>query len=824
MKYIHYLFLVVVFLLALETTQVFAETNQFYEGEAVTGAYLKKFKPGAVTGKYEQMRIFRRVGDNAPGYCIELWETLHSYQDIPFYQDNYASIAGISEESWRRIQLISYYGYGYGDHTEDRWYAASQFLIWKTLEPDSTIYFTDTLNGTRTSKFENEMAEIERLVQRHFVVPSFALESKKEAFQKNHLYSYLDTNQVLQDFEVSTTDKNVSYQVNGNTLQIEVAEPGRYSFSLQKKKEANRTLLYVSSSGQDLIVRGDYPSVSTTFHFEVEGGVFRFRKIDKDTKSTKPQGMASFAGTKYGLYDQSHQFIETIEIKEKEEFVYSSTLPYGVYYVKELESGKGYKLDPVEHKITLDQKEITIELEDEVYQENIIIHKSYGNGNIWKKEYQAEFEVYDFENHLYATISTDEVGTCEISLPYGHYRFHQTKGMKNYELVDDFFVDVTETSPKELVFELKNPAISRYLKIIKKDKETGNPIIYGPAQFKIFNLDTMSYVSMEINGKKETIFETDSHGVFLSFQPLPVGNYRLDEVKAPLGYQPLQEGILFSIDDTIEYTEEEGYGKTIVIEVFNSEKKGNLTLHKLGEKMDFTQQGISYSYSPLEKISFEVYALEDIVLGDGTLLYSKDALIQTIVTDAQGNVSISLPCGKYYVKEVTETSYYKENSKRYTFEICDDNLAVDLTITNYLKKGTLQIEKIDASTGKPLSDAVFAIYTEEGNFVLRFTTSLDGTFSFEELPLGKYYLIEEKSPFGYRQNNEKIFFEIKEDNEKISFSISNYPNHELPPKTDVSISKKGVKKILLSEIWVGTFGFFLYDSLHRKRKKRKEYC
>ena len=44
-----------------------------------------------------------------------------------------------------RISLLAYYGYGYEGHSDQKWYAITQVMIWRTTNPESDIYFTDTL-------------------------------------------------------------------------------------------------------------------------------------------------------------------------------------------------------------------------------------------------------------------------------------------------------------------------------------------------------------------------------------------------------------------------------------------------------------------------------------------------------------------------------------------------------------------------------------------------------------------------------------------------------------------------------------------------------
>ena len=43
-----------------------------------------------------------------------------------------------------------------------KWYAITQVMIWRTTNPESDIYFTDTLNGNRISSYNDEMAEMEK--------------------------------------------------------------------------------------------------------------------------------------------------------------------------------------------------------------------------------------------------------------------------------------------------------------------------------------------------------------------------------------------------------------------------------------------------------------------------------------------------------------------------------------------------------------------------------------------------------------------------------------------------------------------------------------
>jgi len=820
MRYVKFILLLAVFTVFLSGSRVYAESDSFYEGEAVTDAYLKKFKPGATTGKYEQMRIFRRSSDHKAAYCIEIWETLASNQQMVGYEDNYALHTNLTNDVWERIQLIAYYGYEYQNHTTDNWYAASQYLIWKTLEPDSTIYFTDTLNGNRVSKFESEMAEIEELISKHFVLPSFANQKiLVSPFEEKRLF---DQNLVLNQFEVTPNMTSIPYRKEENTLYLKIDQNViNAKFQLTKEDTTRKTSLYVSPNGQDLIVRGNYPKITTEFEAEIGHGDIVFQKIDKDTGSSIPQGDATFVGTTYELYDQNHKLVRTFEFEEEEEFVLVNPLPYGVYYVKEIKSGQGYQIDLNEYTITVDKGKVFFVLSDKVYEGTIKIQKFYEVGSILKEEEKAEFELYNSKNELIGKYSTDELGKLEVTLPYGTYRFHQVSGRKNYKFIDDFFVTIEEKLNQEYQFTFKNVPISRYVKIVKKDATTKKEIIMGNASFKIKNLDTGSYVKQKLpypNGEIVDIFRTNNQGFFMMPEALSAGNYQLEEVESPNGYYKLENPVLFQITEDAPTIDIPDYGLTILIEVENQPKVGTLTIQKLGEVFDSSEMQMHYEYEPLENIKFSIYAEEDIISGDGSILYTKGELVQELVTDSNGNINISLPIGKYSIVENTSLEGYLENEKTYYVEITSDDLEENLSVYNYLKKGSLVIHKKDSLTKNAIKDTYFSVFTKDGKLIATIVTDENGVASLNSIPLGEYYLKEVKSNLDYLMDSKEMPFTISESGESITFDLVNTPI--LPPKT--SIDEDEVKSVLCGELFLEIlFGFTVICLKPRFHSKNK---
>lgn len=822
MKYVKYLLFIGIVSMLFAVTKVEAMSDSFYEGEKVTDAYLKKFKPGSSTGKYEQMRMFRRRSDNEVAYCIELWETLSSETSIG-YDSNYLEHANITQEQWDRIQLIAYYGYGYKNHTTDNWYAASQFLIWKTLEKESTIYFTDTLNGNKVDKFISEINEIENLIKKHYILPSYA--NMTFTLKYGEKTEIADYNHVSEDYKV-ISDNQIETKTDINGLTVEPIFLEETTLKLIKEDPNKKTILYVSNVGQNLIVRGDYPKIESTVKIKVNTGTVKFQKVDFKTEMSIPEGEATFNETAYEIYDKYNHLIKTITFTDKNPIVIEK-LPYGKLFIKEIKSGKGYQLDENIHEVIVDgnTKTISYILKDKVYDGKVLIQKYYEKGNTLIKEKGAEFEIYNLKEELIKTVKTDQEGKIEITLPYGNYRFHQIKGQAGHELVEDFLVEIKEEKNQVIDFILNDSTLKRYLKVVKKDQDTKKEIIIGNATFKIKNLDTGEYVKQKISYPKEEIvelFRTNDQGFFLTPEPLEKGNYQLEEITAPNGYKKMDTPIKFTIDNDSDTIADDVYGKIILLEIYNERLKGELNILKKGEIFKVDENSYYYEYHPLENITFDIYAVEDIYSGDGTKLYSKDELISKEITNKDGNISVFLPIGKYYVIETTFLDGYIENTKKYSVELTSDNLKQDLRIYNYLKKGSLKIYKKDSTTREPIRDTYFSIFTEDGKLLKTVQTDENGEALIDFLPLGKYIIEEIKSNSNYIIDHSKIEIELTKEQVMVPIEIENTKLEIIPPHT--GIERNVVKKCLLVECGVEIIlSFIIVNRITKNNLKKKKY-
>lgn len=394
-----------------------------------------------------------------------------------------------------------------------------------------------------------------------------------------------------------------------------------------------------------------------------------------------------------------------------------------------------------------------------------------------------------------------------------------------------------------------------YFKIVKKDAQTQKPVLDNSAAYKIYDVEAEKYVEMIVRyPKKEvvSVFRTNEEGYLITPEQLKCGTYRIEEVEAPENYVqvgfenallkdgkevPLNEvadggtyqeakkaPITITVDsDTVHQVEEETGKFIVVIEQYNDEAVGSLTIHKKGEKLSgaskveekfltkmkngvagfvnqvssfFTgeevmekEKGYEFDYEEgnMEGAEFAIHAKETIYTPDGQkdeagnriVKYEKDALVARMVTDKEGKAVLNnLPIGKYYVVEekAGQNCVLDPEAKEFEIAYKGQEVAVDyvtMELTNQRQKVSLSLLKKDAETGKPLEGVVFGLYAQEdiknaaGEVVVEKdalielgTTDEEGKLVFQaDLPHGKYYIQEVEHKPGYLPNDEVYSFD-----------------------------------------------------------------
>ena len=434
-----------------------------------------------------------------------------------------------------------------------------------------------------------------------------------------------------------------------------------------------------------------------------------------DVETGTPQGDASLAGAVYGIY-KGEELIDSYTTDENGQFTTKYYICGYDWTIREISPSEGYLLDTAVHKVGAEPELYTVErnstvndVTEQVIKGNIAIikHTDDGETQIETPETGAVFEVYlkSADSYEAAKETERDILTCDENgfaqtkdMPYGIYTVEQTSGWEGRELMKPFDVFINKDG-NTYRYLINNANFESYIKIVKKDAETGNTIPYAGAGFQIYdpsgNLVSMTFTYPEVT----TIdtFYTTADGDLITPQTLEYGTgYSLVEVQAPYGYVLNSEPVYF---DVVQENSEEESGIT-VIEVVRSNmaQKGTVTVSKSGEIFS-SVAGDKGFYHPLFAVAglegavYEITAAEDIYTLDGTLRASKGEVVDTVTTGADGTAkSKELYLGRYEVKETTAPFGFVLNEEIHGVELvyAGQNIAVTETATglNISRRGS----------------------------------------------------------------------------------------------------------------------------------------
>ena len=531
-----------------------------------------------------------------------------------------------------------------------------------------------------------------------------------------------------------------------------------------------------------------------------------------DVETGNPQGDATLAGAVYGIY-KGEELIDTYTTDENGQFTTKYYICGDDWSIREISPSEGYLLDETIHHVGAEPELYTVEynsakndVNEQVIKGNIAIIKHTDNGDtqIETPEEGATFEVYlksagSYEN---AKETERDILTCDANgfaqtkdMPYGIYTIKQTSGWEGRELMKPFDVFINKDG-QTYRYLINNANFESYIKIVKKDAETGNTIPYAGAGFQIYDpngeLVTMTFTYPEVT----TIdtFYTTADGDLITPQTLEYGKgYSIVEVQAPYGYVLNSEPVYF---DVMQENSEEESGITLIEVVrSNMAQKGTVTVEKSGEVFS-TVAGDKGLYQPIFSVSglegavYEITAAEDIVTLDGTLRASKGEVVDTVTTGADGTAkSKELYLGKYEVKEITAPYGMVLNEETHSVELvyAGQEVAVTETATGFvnerqkveidLVKSLATDEKYGVGTNGEIFDVTFGLYAAEeltaadGKVIpadgLIEVISLDERGhgrAISDLPMGSYYVQEISTNSAYILDDTKypVVFEYAE--------------------------------------------------------------
>lgn len=341
----------------------------------------------------------------------------------------------------------------------------------------------------------------------------------------------------------------------------------------------------------------------------------------------------------------------------------------------------------------------------------------------------AEFSISDVDHKplQYSPFTTGLDGYIRVSdLPTGYYFIKETKAPEGY-LLDTTEHQVFVEDFKVTLVELTNYEESTFV-VNKVDAQSKVPL--AGAKFGIYSM------SGTLQGDP---FVTDASGkAFLS--NLNPGWYILRELEAPRGY----------VRNTEEYRIEIIDGQPASLTVPNVPESG-ITVHKVD----------AVTRDPLAGADFELRTHEGKLVGAYT-------------TDISGSfVTENVAPGIYYLRETRAPDGYTPLTEDTEVTVIEGEHPV-VTIENH-KNTTIELQKVDAVTGKYLEGAVFDVWTLNCEKLLgTYTTGPSGIVFTEPLPAGNYIVTEHKAPDGYITTDEHFHVQVLYDHPAI-LKVANNP-------------------------------------------------
>lgn len=520
----------------------------------------------------------------------------------------------------------------------------------------------------------------------------------------------------------------------------------------------------------------------------VPKGNISMQKVSSNPTMTEGNGCYSLEGAVYGVYDKDSNLITQMTTNAEGKAV-SESIPYGTYWLKEIEAPEGFALNPNwSEAITLIAESAVVTVTDIPQNDpiNVVLRKrdadtaednSQGSASLQNAEFTVKYYkgYYDSDPKAQGieaarswVLKTDEQGICKLldsykvsgddfykdsngyeTFPLGTVTIQETKAPSGYLIDSQIFVRQIKgegtIEPVDVYNEVivSEKVIRGGVSIEKWDFETKNKVPQGSAtlagaEFTITNQSAKAVIvdgkSYE-KGKEIMTIKSDEEGIASTKNDvLPYGEYQISETKAPDGYLPEGENLTqnFSIrknGELVELNTEKTAAQNKVIRGGVKIEKWDYELHEKVPQGSATLEGAEFTITNQSKQP---------VIVDG-VSYPVGAVIMTLVTDQEG-VALTknniLPYGEYQISETKAPVGYLPEGENLTqkFSIRENGKIVELNTEdtaaqNQVKRGDLQLVKAEDGTLHRMAHVKFTITSKTTGESHPFVTDENGYYS-----------------------------------------------------------------------------------------------
>ena len=547
------------------------------------------------------------------------------------------------------------------------------------------------------------------------------------------------------------------------------------------------------------------------------------------------------------------------------------SLKCGNYRIEEVSAPDGYTQNTQYVEIKVDKNTayqmdsvsgdaiITVTYENHPVKGKLVIHKSGETLKSFKKDFVyeetslegAEFEIYAAEDiftpdhqvdeqgnrhviyakdTLVKTVTTDKNGEAVIKdLPLGKYRVKETKAPAGFVLNPDSqevsFIYKDQNTPEiEEKLEFSNERQKVELSVEKQDAETGKAL--KGATFGLYNKEAISSGD-KVVVKADTLLQeitSNEKGKAAFTLNLPLGRYYVKELQAPAGYVSSDE--ILEFDATYQ-------GQDVKTIKLKSVKKNRPTTVEV-TKADITTgtELDGASMSVLDKdgnvidswtsVKDSPHVIKRLQVGKTYILREELAPYGYLrATDVEFTISDTAEVQKVKMEDEVPVARLLVNKKGEFLDsvsLLDNAKGMIEHLFNYVTGNLTDVTfNVYAAEAIRAADGVSADYYAADELVGSITTDGNGIAQMDNLPLGRYYIVEKETSHGYVLDNEPRHVDLTyrdQDTPLVTYS-ADWQNARQRVQVEVLKKEKDSDKVLSGAI----FGLYAADDIVSSKGK-----